>query len=80
LRFSCAASLGSISNAENVVSSDTTDYGTINLTAGLLGSGSISIKDKVNDYPAGIYAGFEIENATLASGSILGNFLNHCFK
>jgi hypothetical protein len=39
----------------------------------LLGSGSISIKDKVNDYPAGIYAGFEIENATLASGSILGN-------
>ncbi|MFT7335609.1 MAG: gliding motility-associated-like protein/uncharacterized repeat protein (TIGR01451 family) [Porticoccaceae bacterium] len=65
--------LGSISNAENVVSASTTDYGTINLTAGLLGSGSISIKDKVTDYPAGIYAGFEIENATLASASILGN-------
>ncbi|MFV8338095.1 gliding motility-associated C-terminal domain-containing protein [Flavobacterium sp. LB3P21] len=66
-------SVGSISNAENVTSSNTTDFATINLTVGLLASGSIAVKDQLTDYPSGTYAGFEIENSNLVSVSALGN-------
>ncbi|TDE54939.1 gliding motility-associated C-terminal domain-containing protein [Flavobacterium sp. GT3P67] len=66
-------SVGSISGAENVTSSNTTDFATINLTVGLLASGSIAVKDQVTDYPAGTFAGFEIENSNLVSVSALGS-------
>ena len=66
-------SVGSVSNVENAISSDNSDYATINLTAGLLASGSIAIKDQLTNYPAGTYAGVEIENTALLSLNALGN-------
>ncbi|MDR6845684.1 gliding motility-associated C-terminal domain-containing protein [Flavobacterium granuli] len=65
--------VGNIYNAENVISSNTGDYATISLTAGIASSGSISVKDQLTDYPSGTYAGFEIENSNLLSVSALGN-------
>ena len=65
--------VGNVYDAENVITSSTADYATIALTAGIASSGSISVKDQLTDYPAGTYAGFEIENANLLSVSALGN-------
>jgi gliding motility-associated-like protein/uncharacterized repeat protein (TIGR01451 family) len=65
--------VGNIFNAENVISSSTGDYATITLTAGIASSGSISVKDQLTDYPAGTYAGFEIENSNLLNVSALAN-------
>ncbi|MFA9187263.1 beta strand repeat-containing protein, partial [Flavobacterium magnesitis] len=66
-------SVGSVSDVENAISSSDSDYASINLTVGLLASGSIAIKDQVTDHPAGTYAGFEIENTNLLSVAALGN-------
>jgi uncharacterized repeat protein (TIGR01451 family) len=78
-------SLGSVINAENAVSSDDTDYATIDLALGVQAAGSIAIKNQVSDFPAGTYAGFAIENSNLASASVLANvivstYLNGVFK
>jgi hypothetical protein len=66
-------SVGTIANPENTISSSTTDYASLNLLVGVIGSASLSIKDQITDYPAGTYSGFEIENINLASVSALGN-------
>src|SRR6478609_723864 len=65
--------VGNVLDAENVISSNAADYATINLTASVLGSGSISVKDQLKDYPIGTYAGFEIENSNLLSVTALDN-------
>ncbi|MGG7034558.1 MAG: gliding motility-associated C-terminal domain-containing protein [Flavobacterium sp.] len=65
--------LGTIYDAENIISSSTTDYATIALTAGIAGSAHLSVKDQLTDYPANTYAGFEIENSNLLNVSALGN-------
>ncbi|GGA79665.1 hypothetical protein GCM10008015_20460 [Flavobacterium palustre] len=66
-------SVGSVADVENAISSSDTDYATINLTVGLLASGSIAVKEMITDYPAGTYAGIEIENSNLLSIAALGN-------
>ncbi|MEL1239665.1 DUF7507 domain-containing protein [Flavobacterium flavipallidum] len=66
-------SVGSVADVENAINSNTNDYATINLNVGLLASGSIAIKDQLTDYPAGTYAGVEIENSNLLSLSALSN-------
>ncbi|MDI6033009.1 hypothetical protein QLS91_07975, partial [Flavobacterium sp. LB2P84] len=65
--------VGNVYDAENSISSSTSDYATIALTTAVAGSGSISVKDQLADYPAGTYAGFEIENSNLLNVSALGN-------
>lgn len=65
--------LGTVSNTENVISADASDYATINLTAGVLASGSISVKDQITNYPSGTFAGFEVENPLFVDLSLLGN-------
>jgi len=72
-------SVGSVTNTENVLSANTTDYGSINFLLNVAGSGSISVKDQVTDYPAGTYAGFDIENVNLVNVSALGNFTVRTF-
>ncbi|MFN3752447.1 T9SS type A sorting domain-containing protein [Flavobacterium sp.] len=66
-------SVGSILNPESAISSSATDHASLTLTAGVLGSVSFAIKDQVTDYPAGTFAGFDIENINLASVSALSN-------
>jgi hypothetical protein len=77
--------LGSISNAENAVTSGTTDYAGVTMLADVLGTASLSIKDEVTDYPAGTYAGFDIENINLLTATAISNvvvrtYLNGVFK
>ncbi|MES2864940.1 MAG: DUF11 domain-containing protein, partial [Bacteroidota bacterium] len=66
-------SIGSVTDAENAISASTSDYASLNLLVGVAGSVSLAVKDQVTDYPAGTYAGFEIENTNLVSVSVLGN-------
>ncbi|RXR20241.1 hypothetical protein, partial [Flavobacterium stagni] len=66
-------SVGSVSNATNLVSASSTDFATITLLASVAGSGSVAVKDQVVDYPAGTYAGFEIENRNIVSVAALSN-------
>jgi hypothetical protein len=63
----------SINNSQNVVDASTSNYADIVLTAGLLSSGSISVKDAVTTYPIGTFAGFDIENTTILGASLLSN-------
>ncbi|MDI9880639.1 hypothetical protein [Flectobacillus longus] len=62
-----------INNSQNVVDANTTNYADIVLTAGLLSSGSISVKDAVTTYPIGTFAGFDIENISILGASLLSN-------
>ncbi|MES2241007.1 MAG: hypothetical protein V4497_12190, partial [Bacteroidota bacterium] len=83
--FSGLLSLGSVSDVENAVSTNDSDYATINFTLGASANGSIAVKDQITDYAAGTYAGFEIENTNILSVSALGNvvvstYLNGVFK
>jgi hypothetical protein len=65
--------LGTISNTDRVVNSNTSDFATIFLPVGVLATGSISVKDLITDYPAGNFAGFEISNASLLGANLLSN-------
>ena len=55
----------SVSNSNNLINSDATDYATIEFTAAVLASGSISVKNALTEYVSGTYAGFDIENTAL---------------
>ncbi|TKT93563.1 Ig-like domain-containing protein [Dyadobacter frigoris] len=65
-------SVGSVNNSENAIDTDPATYAEIALTVGVGGSGSISIKDAVTTYPAGTFAGFDINSPALAGLSVLG--------
>lgn len=67
-------------NAANLLSTDATDYATIRLTAGVLTSGAIAVKDVLSDYPAGTFAGFVIENPNLLGVDLLSGLLIRTYK
>lgn len=52
----------SINGSNNIIDADTSNFATINLAVGVLASGQVSVKDQLTDYPAGSFAGFDIEN------------------
>ena len=60
-----------IINPGNIIDSDPATFGQVTITAGGVTSGSIAVKDEVTDYPAGTYAGFDIENPTLLGAGLL---------
>lgn len=71
----------SLNNSENVISSNTTDYATLNLPIGLGAEATFSVLNVLNTYPAGYFAGFEIENTNflgtnLLSGITISTYLN----
>ncbi|MCZ4320343.1 hypothetical protein O4H26_15240, partial [Aequorivita viscosa] len=66
-----AVGVGSISNANNVVDSDASNYADINFTASVLASASLSVKDEYATYPATTFAGFDIENLSLLGVDLL---------
>ncbi len=63
--------LGSVRNTGNAVSESDTDFASIILPVGILATGSISVRDALADYPAGNFAGFDIENASLLGIGLL---------
>ncbi|MBD0825409.1 DUF7507 domain-containing protein [Aestuariibaculum marinum] len=66
--------VGSVNDAMNAVDSNPNNYASIDLIASVLGSGSIAIKDAITDYPAGTYAGFDIETSSVLNLALLDNF------
>ena len=63
--------LCSVINTNNVIDADTSNYATIDLIANVLATGSIAVKDTLTDYPAGTFAGFDVENPTLLNLDLL---------
>lgn len=57
--------LGSVNNTNNAIDSDTSNYASINLLAGVAGTATIAYKNEITDYTANTFAGFDIENTTL---------------
>ncbi|TDE01393.1 hypothetical protein [Flavobacterium sandaracinum] len=57
--------IGSVTNTENLISPSLTDFASISFTTSLLASGSVAVKDQITNYPAGTFAGFDIENTSL---------------
>ena len=75
----------SVSNANNVVDNNITNYADIVLTAGVISSGSIAVKDVLTSYPIGTFAGFDIENTVfiglgLLNGASISTYLNGIFQ
>ncbi|WP_454522503.1 Ig-like domain-containing protein [Dyadobacter jiangsuensis] len=70
-----------VRNTNNLVNSDATDYAEIDLVASVASTGSVSIKNTKTVYPAGTFAGFEIEDqrtlgVAFAAGHTVTTFLN----
>ncbi|MBO9611370.1 MAG: cadherin-like domain-containing protein [Dyadobacter sp.] len=70
-----------VRNTTNLVNSDATDYAEIDLVASIASTGSVSIKNTKTIYPAGTFAGFEIEDqrtlgVAFAAGHTVTTYLN----
>lgn len=65
-------SVASVINSNNVVNSDTNDYATINVTASILGTASLSVITTGQQFNAGYFAGFEVSNVNLLNVNLLG--------
>lgn len=61
----------SINGSNNIIDADTSNFATINLAVGVLANGQVSVKDQLTDYPAGSFAGFDIENNNLLDLGLL---------
>nr|WP_315197505.1 gliding motility-associated C-terminal domain-containing protein [uncultured Flavobacterium sp.] len=51
-----------VNNTNNVLTSSTTDFATILVTAGVIAPASIAVLDQLSTYPAGTFAGFTIKD------------------
>lgn len=69
-----------INNTNNLIDGNSSTFATIDLTAGVLSTGSIAVKNQLQDYPAGSYAGFEIESTTLLAANVVGNIKFKLYK
>lgn len=64
--YSGAVSANSgVQNTANLVDDDVTNYASIVLPVGAAVNASLSVKDQITEYPAGTFAGFDIENTAL---------------
>lgn len=54
--------LCTITDEQNVITPDTSDYAEISVAANVIGSASISVADALYTYPPGTFAGFVIED------------------
>lgn len=61
----------SVDSTQNLIDNVTGNSARIDLTAGVGAIGSIAVKEQITDYPAGTFAGFEIENTALLDVSLL---------
>jgi Cadherin domain len=62
----------SVNNSQNVIDNNLSNSASIVLAAGLLANGSIAVKDQITTYPAGTFAGFDIDNVSLIGVNLLG--------
>lgn len=66
------ANLGTISDTENIINGSGSPA-TITTVAGVAGSSSVSVANALETYPAGSFAGFDVESASLLQATVLGN-------
>lgn len=78
--FTGGVSVGSVVTPDNVIDSDPASAAEISFLVGVGGSGSIAVKDVITDYPAGTYAGFDIENTTVLGLGLLSNVTISTYK
>ncbi|GLR16976.1 Ig-like domain-containing protein [Portibacter lacus] len=60
-----------VSNAQNVINDDDTDFANINTTVGVLSDVGLSVRNQIDDYPAGTYAGFDVRTTGLLDVTLL---------
>lgn len=63
-----------IDSTSNLIDGNPATGATINLTANVIGSGSIAVKDALTTYGVGTFVGFDIESTSLLDVSVLNNF------
>ncbi|MES2517960.1 MAG: hypothetical protein V4585_07625, partial [Bacteroidota bacterium] len=61
----------SVNDAQNIISSSTTDYATISLAVSVGSTGSVAVKDNLTSYAAGTFAGFNISNPNFVNVNVL---------
>lgn len=66
--------LGSVSNANNILDDIDTNYASMNILAGALSTATLAIKKALSPFPANSYVSFEIENSSLINLSVLSNY------
>ncbi len=64
--------VGTIINTENIINGSASPA-TLTTVAGVAGSVSVSVGNALETYPAGSFAGFQVESADLLNASVLGN-------
>ncbi|AKD54568.1 Ig-like domain-containing protein [Spirosoma radiotolerans] len=69
--FGGVLNLGSITNVDNAVSANPTDYASINLTAGVGTTATFSIKNSITEYPGGSFAGIDVASPALLDLGVL---------
>ncbi|WP_284653683.1 T9SS type A sorting domain-containing protein [Flavobacterium terrisoli] len=62
--------LCSIVNTDRLIDTDPNNYALIDLTASVGTASKISVKDQITDYPAGTFAGFDIESIALLNANV----------
>ncbi len=75
----------SILEPGNVIDDDSATYAQIILTAGVLTTGSLAVKDQLTDYTSNTFVGFRIENPNLVdadalTGITVSTYLNGTFQ
>ncbi|MCX2679307.1 Ig-like domain-containing protein [Galbibacter sp. EGI 63066] len=65
--------VGDITNVNAVIDADDTNFATIDMAVGIIGSASLAIADPLDTYPADTYAGFDISTGGLLSVELLDN-------
>ena len=67
----CAAC--SVTNTENLITTNDADFATINFTVGVATTGSVSVEDIISTYTSGSFAGYEIANTAILDVDLLDN-------
>lgn len=62
-----------VSDADNAVDADRTNYATISSLANVAGSARLSVKNQVGTFAAGTFAGFDLSSNVTAGTGLLGN-------
>src|SRR5688500_13035186 len=66
--------VGDVLNPENAISANAADYASLVNLASIAGSTFSSVEEQITDYPAGTFAGFDLQNLTVLGAGIL-NFV-----
>lgn len=68
------AAIEGITNLDNIVDNDANTAATMVPVTSALGSHGVSVKNTTGQYAAGTYIAFDIENASLLSADLLGDY------